>query len=310
MLVPMVLGAPRARRIFESAARKHLAEQVPDPALRSALTPDFAIGCKRVLVSDDYYPALTRPNVELVTEAAAEVREDAVVDTTGRARPVDTIIFATGFNASEPSFPQRITGRGGRCLADDWRQGMEAHLGTLVHGYPNLLLMLGPNTVLGHNSVVFMLEAQLQLLTHLMALRRSGLHSVEVRQRVQQAYNAELQRKLSTTVWSTGGCASWYLDHRGRNTTLWPGYTLPYRWRTRRIRAGDVVARPLPGLGQPADGGRSNGSAAARWRHGHRSRRLVERRSLGSRAVGSPSVGPPSLDQGMPPSTRSTAPVV
>lgn len=280
LLVPMMLGNRQAREVLEGAARRHLAAQVPDPGLRRVLTPDFAIGCKRVLVSDDYYPALSQPNVELVPHAAAGLREAAVVDEAGVAREVDTIIFATGFNASEPSFCSRITGRAGLSLAEAWSAGMEAYLGTLVSGFPNLLLLLGPNTVLGHNSVVFMIESQLNLLVDLVRRqRREGIASIDVRPRVQWSYNRQLQSRLQRSVWSTGGCGSWYLDHRGRNTTLWPGFTWPYRQRTRRLRLGDYVVS----------------------------------RSVGTSPAPTPAqaASPAQSDaQGMPPSTRNTAPVV
>jgi cation diffusion facilitator CzcD-associated flavoprotein CzcO len=195
-------------------------------------------------VSDDYYPALTQDNVTVVTHAARSVEGGSVVDAAGGAHDVDTIILATGFNATEPTFASRITGRGGERLSERWREGMEAYLGTVVRGFPNLFLLLGPNTVLGHNSVIFMVESQIALVLDFLSQReKKGFSSAEVRQKVQDLFNLEMQRKLATSVWMTGGCASWYLDRRGRNTTLWPGHTMPYRRRTRRFVASEYVLR-------------------------------------------------------------------
>lgn len=243
LLVPVMMGKPRARATVEGLARRYLAAQVADPALRDKLTPRYALGCKRVLVSDDYYPALVQPNVELVG-AAAELREDAVVDVDGVARQVDAVILATGFNASEPSFATRIVGRQGLRLSDAWREGMAAYLGTMVAGFPNMFLLLGPNTVLGHNSVLVMLESQLAFMEDFLRhSRRLGFASADVRPGVQALFNLSLQRRLSHMVWSTGGCGSWYLDRHGRNTTLWPGYTMDYWRRSRRFHPSEFVVR-------------------------------------------------------------------
>ncbi len=243
LVVPVMQNRPKAVAAAEALAQKHLERQVADRELRHALTPRFHIGCKRILLSDDYYPTLCQDNVHVVTAPATEVRAHAVVDAEGGVHDVDTIIFATGFNASEPGFARRIVGRTGR-LSEVWQEGMEAYLGTVVHGFPNLFLLLGPNTVLGHNSVIFMIESQLSyLVDYLQKKNRLGFSSAEVRQKVQRLYNLEVQRRLATSVWLNGGCASWYLDHRGRNTTLWPGYTIPYRLRTRSFRPDEFVLR-------------------------------------------------------------------
>jgi cation diffusion facilitator CzcD-associated flavoprotein CzcO len=243
LLAPVMMARPRAVATVEALARKHLEAQVPDPELRATLTPSFRIGCKRIMVSDDYYPALGQPNVEVVS-AAARLTPDALIDDQGVSHHVDTVIFATGFNAAEPSFPANIVGRHDRRLADSWREGREAYLGTVVHGFPNLFMLLGPNTVLGHNSVVFMIESQLSMILDYLRYRVChGIRSAEVRHRVQAIYNLDLQRRLVRSIWTTGGCGSWYLDRRGRNTTLWPGFTLPYRVRTRRFHPEDYVLR-------------------------------------------------------------------
>jgi cation diffusion facilitator CzcD-associated flavoprotein CzcO len=230
---------PAALRAVEGVARRHLRRQVPDPALRGALTPAYTIGCKRILLSNDYYPALCRPNVELVTDGIAEVREHSMVTVDGTERPVDTVIFATGFHVTDLPAASRIRGRDGVVLRDAWAAGMEAYKGTTVAGFPNLWFVVGPNTGLGHTSMVIMIEAQAGYVGDaLRQMRRRGLRTAEVRVAAQDRYNAAVQRRLATTVWSVGGCSSWYLDERGRNTTLWPGTTWSFRRRTHRFDPG------------------------------------------------------------------------
>lgn len=234
-------------------ARRHLRSAVPDPELRAALTPDYTLGCKRVLLSNDYYPALLRDNVELITDAVAEVRPDAVVTRDGRVREVDTIIFGTGFRVTEMPIAHRVRGRDGRSLAQAWQGSMRAYRGTCVPGFPNLFLLLGPNTGLGHNSVVFMIECQLNYLVGLLRhLDRTGRRAVEPTVAAYHRYARSIDRRMAGTVWSRGGCRSWYLDAMGRNPTLWPGYTWSYWLRTRRFDA--AAYRPVPaGRADPPD---------------------------------------------------------
>jgi cation diffusion facilitator CzcD-associated flavoprotein CzcO len=224
---------PRLMKIPERIARRHLAKQVSDPGLRRKLTPAYRMGCKRVLLSNDYFPALQQPNVEVVTEGIAEVKEHSVVDGDGIEREVDAIIFGTGFRVIDMPFAERVTGIGGRTLAQRWDGGMKALKGTSIPGFPNLFMLLGPNTGLGHNSVVFMIEAQIAYVADaLRTMRERGATTVEVRQEAVEAYDAEIQERLQGSVWNTGGCASWYLDEHGRNSVIWPGFTWPYKRRT------------------------------------------------------------------------------
>ena len=235
----------RLAKLPERVALKHLRDQVPDPELRRDLTPDYTIGCKRVLLSNDYLPALMQPNVELVTDGIAEVRASSVVTAGGSEREVDTIIFGTGFRVTDPPSADLMRGRDGRTLAETWRGTMEAHLGTTIAGFPNLFFLVGPNTGLGHNSIVFMIESQLNyVLDALRTMDARGAGSIDVRPDVQARYNAAIQKRLRNTVWNTGGCASWYLDHTGRNTTLWPGFTWPFRRLLRRFDADHYELRP------------------------------------------------------------------
>lgn len=229
-------GSPVAVAMARWEAQRHMARAIRDPALRAKLTPGYEIGCKRVLFSDDWYPALARENVELVTEPIARIGEDSVVTADGEARPADVLVFATGFRVTETVAELPFRGRGGRTLAEAWKDGIAAYLGAAVHGFPNLFLMLGPNTGLGHNSVLLMVEAQARHVARLLAeMRRRRIEAVEPRPDVQAAYAAEMQRRLAGMVWQAGGCSSWYQDAQGRNPTLWPGTVGEFR---RRARAG------------------------------------------------------------------------
>jgi cation diffusion facilitator CzcD-associated flavoprotein CzcO len=238
----------RLAKYVERLALRHLERSVPDAALRAKLTPRYRIGCKRILVSDDYLPTLMRPNVELVTEGVAEVREHSVVGGDGVERLVDAIIFGTGFRVTEPPLAEHVRGRDGRTLAAVWDGSPRAHLGTTVTGFPNLFILMGPNTGLGHTSVLYMLEAQMEhLLSALRYMREHGVTVLEPRAEAQAAYAAEVQRRMKGTVWTAGGCASWYLDRKGRNSTLWPDFTWRFRRRVARLNPGEYVMSGPPG---------------------------------------------------------------
>ncbi|ETK33685.1 flavin-containing monooxygenase [Microbispora sp. ATCC PTA-5024] len=242
---------PRLMKVQRRMAERHLAAQVADPALRAKLTPDYTIGCKRILLSSDYYPALTRENVELVTDRVTEIRERSIVDATGREHEVDVIVYGTGFKVVDALNEQRIIGRNGLKIQDAWRDGVEAYLGVSTAGFPNLFFLLGPNTGLGHTSVVFMIEAQVRyVMDCLRLLSRTGAGAVDVRPGAQRAYNDRLQRRLDRLVWTEGGCTSWYLDEHGKNRTIWPGFTFEYWARTRKVKpeAYELI-RPSPARG-------------------------------------------------------------
>jgi cation diffusion facilitator CzcD-associated flavoprotein CzcO len=227
-------------RRLQWIAMRHLRRSVSDPALRERLTPPFTMGCKRVLPSNAYYPAVSQPNVEVVTGRIARVTEGAVVTEDGSAREVDVIVFATGFRPTDPVLGHAIRGRGGRSLAETWQGSPRAYLGTMVAGFPNLFLLMGPNTALGHSSVLYMVEAQLELVAA--AIRRlsdHGLLALEPREEAQSAYVAEVDRHMRGSVWTSGGCSSWYLDHTGRNSTIWPDFTFRFRRMLSRLRPED-----------------------------------------------------------------------
>jgi cation diffusion facilitator CzcD-associated flavoprotein CzcO len=229
---------PRILKRAEGMWRRHMHSAITDQAMRDQLTPGYDMGCKRVLLSNDFYPALARPNVALVTEKIIEFRPDAVVTADGTEHPVDTVILATGFHVTDNPGFGKITGRGGRTIAEAFGQ---TYLGTVVPGFPNYFNLVGANTGLGHSSMLLMIESQLNLVAEAIArVEAAGGGPFEVRPEVAAAYNADLQRKLPGTVWGSG-CSSWYLDQEGRNLTLWPGFTFEFRRRTRRFRSADYV---------------------------------------------------------------------
>jgi cation diffusion facilitator CzcD-associated flavoprotein CzcO len=240
----------RMRKLATRMALRQLAQQVPDPQLRAKLTPRYELGCKRILPTEEWYPALMQPNVEVVTEGIREIGPHSIVSGDGSEREVDTIIFGTGFHVTDIPIAERVRGRDGRTLAETWDGSPTAYKGAAVAGYPNLFFLVGPNTGLGHNSIVFMIESQIAYVAGaLAALRRSGAGSLEVRPQAQAAYNAQLEEMTEGTVWVSGGCSSYYIDRNGRNSTLWPTFTYPFRRRTREFDEGAYAlgaAAPAP----------------------------------------------------------------
>jgi cation diffusion facilitator CzcD-associated flavoprotein CzcO len=240
-------GRGRLRALAQNLAGKHLAASVPDPDLRAILTPDYEMGCKRVLLSNDYYPAVAAPNVRVVPHGVQRVLPQGVVAADGTVHEADVIVFGTGFQVMDIPVAHRITGRTGQTLADHWGDSPKAHRGSTVAGFPNLFVLLGPNTALGHSSVVLMIEGQIAyVMAALRAMERLKARSVEVRGAVQDAYDARLQEGLSTTVWAQGGCKAWYTNDSGRNFTLWPTHTWTFRSLTSRFDAEsyEVLAEP------------------------------------------------------------------
>lgn len=234
----------RLSKLIERLALRHLNKSIADPELRAKLTPTYAIGCKRILVSDDYLPALARPNVELVTNGIAEIREQSIVDDEGVERFVDAIIFGTGFQVTDQPLAKHIRGSHGRTLGEVWAGSPQAHVGTTVANFPNLFILMGPNTGLGHNSVLYMMEAQLEhLLAALSYMERHGVSVLEPRPGAQAAYVADVKKRMRGTVWTAGGCASWYLDRTGQNSTLWPDFSWRFRRRVARLRPDEYLMR-------------------------------------------------------------------
>jgi cation diffusion facilitator CzcD-associated flavoprotein CzcO len=243
--VPGITRDQRGLKVQKALARAHLRRQVPDPELRRRLTPDYEIFCKRIILSNEWYPAIQAPNVDIVSSGVREVREHSIVDNDGMEREIDTLIFATGFRPAELPIAERIRGREGRSLAEVWAGSPQAYLGTTVSGFPNLFLFYGPNLNLGHSSIVYMLESQTNYaLDALRTMRTRGAAEFEVRAEAQDAYNEEIQERLARTVWNNGGCGSWYFDGNGRNSIQWPGFTFEFRRRTRRFDAAAYRLSP------------------------------------------------------------------
>ena len=236
-----VVDVPLVRRLVARLAHRHLRRQVPDPALREKLTPDYAPGCKRVLFSGDYYPALTQRNVTVETEKIVEIGPTGVRTADGVVHEADVLVYGTGFRATELLVPMTVRGRRGAALAQTWRHGAWAYLGITVPGFPNMFLVYGPNTNLGANSIVFMLESQARYVVR--AVRalagRPGV-ALEVKAEVAARYDAALQRRLGRSVWTR--CASWYRNAAGRIVSNWPGTVSQYRMRTRALDLTDYRA--------------------------------------------------------------------
>lgn len=220
---------PGLMKIVERNALAFLASEVTEPALRAKLTPSYTIGCKRILLSNDWYRTLARSHVEVVTDPIERITPTGIVTRDGVERPADAIIYGTGFNTQQPIGPGMIFGRDGRDLGAEWIRNAEAYKGSTVAGFPNLFMLGGPNTLLGHSSVIYMHEAQVTyVMDAIQTMRREGLRSLEVAADAQRAYNEALQAREKQTVWQSG-CKSWYLNEEGRNTTLWPDFTFRFK---------------------------------------------------------------------------------
>ncbi len=237
---PMIfLDSPPLSAIGEKMSTRHLHAQVKDPALREKLLPHFQFGCKRILVSDDYWASFERENVELVTDPIEQIVPGGIETTDGKVRELDALILATGFALGLATAPFPVTGRGGRSLGDAWRDGAVAYKGMTVSGFPNWFILMGPNTGPGHTSVLVYTEAQIEhTLQAIRKLRREGLKYVDVRQDVEDRYNRGIQGRMKYMSWSTG-CHSWYLSKDGSNHALYPGFAAEYALRARNFHPSD-----------------------------------------------------------------------
>lgn len=221
--------------LVEYLFQRHIRKVVKDGKLRHRLMPDYPIGCKRILISNQWYETLTQPHVDVINTGIQEITENGILDTEGNLREIDTIIYGTGFAATEFMAPMQITGLDGRTLKDTWKDGAEAYLGLTVSGFPNFFMLYGPNTNLGHNSIVYMIESQVNyILDAIQTTLQNKLLFTNVRAEVQHEFNQSIQEKMKKTVWAQG-CTSWYQTADGKNTNNWPGFTLEYRQRTRRF---------------------------------------------------------------------------
>lgn len=244
-VAPVMIKNNWMTRIAERLGHRYIRRMIKDPLLREKITPSYALGCKRVLLSDDYYPALTKANVDVVTEGIACIDEQGVVGRDGSRTELDVLILATGFKVPVAGAPFRIEGPDGRVLDDDWRGGSEAYLGMSVSGYPNLLYIMGPNTGPGNISVIFYIESQLRyILGYLAHLRKRNIATLDLKEQAQREFNKTIQEKMQRTTW-TSGCDSWYLTEDGKNTTLWPGYSWQYRMQSRDFDVSVYNSRRL-----------------------------------------------------------------
>lgn len=241
---------PNELGVVESIAKANMAKAIKDPALRAKLTPSYRIGCKRILLSSAYYPALAQPNVDVVAAGLTEVRGSTLVGADGTETEVDAIVFGTGFHVTDMPIAQRVVGVGGTTLAEAWKGGMEALRGATAAGFPNWMTVIGPNTGLGNSSMILMIESQLNYLADYLkaldALAAPGERvALDPKPAAVGAWNDRVQERMKRTVWNTGGCTSWYLDANGRNTTIWPGTTTEFRKATREVRLVEYdVLRP------------------------------------------------------------------
>ncbi|MBO0843310.1 MAG: NAD(P)/FAD-dependent oxidoreductase [Nocardioides sp.] len=231
LYVPAFTTLPQLSNIPKSAALKNIRAGISDPELRRKVTPDYRIGCKRILISNTYYPALASDNVDLVTDPIARVTPTGIVTGDGVEREIDVLVVATGFYTTDLPIAHRVTGRGGRLMSDRFAEtGTAAYKGTTVPGFPNFFFVVGPNTGLGHSSMVFIIESQVHYIREaIKAMRADEIAAVEPTERAFAEWNADVQQRMKGTVWSAGGCSSWYLDEHGRNTTLWPWFTFTFR---------------------------------------------------------------------------------
>lgn len=251
---------PKFVKLLELASRRMLTKQVKDPVLRKQLTPDYKIGCKRILLTNDYYPALQRPDVDLVTSPIAEFTKTGLTTADGKSHEADVVILATGFSTDNRCATEHIVGRDGMTIQEAWRDGMSAHLGTTVSGFPNMFMLMGPNSGGGAQSILFVIEAQLHYVVECLRMMRTRRATrLEVRAEVQRAFNSRLHRRLAGSVWNSGGCHSWFLDHTGQNRQSWPGTGTSYWRATRRpdpqafSLTSSARKRPLRMVPQPTD---------------------------------------------------------
>jgi len=227
---------PGMLKIVQLLAKGFMSLNIRDKALQEKLKPDYVIGCKRVLLSNNYLSSLKKPNVNLITENIECITPGGIKTRDGREYELDIIIASTGFLAAEAGSPFPVYGLDDKELNAHWKNGPSAYLGTCVSGFPNFFIMTGPNTALGHNSMIYMIESQASyVMSALQLIHQSPQLAFDIPQKMQDSYNEALQKRLAKTVWNTGGCSSWYLASNGLNTTLWPDFTFLYRHKTRRF---------------------------------------------------------------------------
>ncbi|MBW5485207.1 flavin-containing monooxygenase [Streptomyces bambusae] len=266
---------PNQLGLIESLAKANMARAIKDPQLRAKLTPSYRIGCKRILLSSEYYPALARPDVDVVASGLKEIRGSVLVAADGTEAEVDAIIFGTGFHVTDMPIADRVVGVDGLSLAEAWKDGMKSLRGATAAGFPNWMTIIGPNTGLGNSSMILMIESQLSYMADY--VRQLGVlggrAALAARPSAVNAWNRRVQDRMQRTVWNTGGCTSWYLDAGGRNTTVWPGTTGEFRRETRAVDLAEYEVvrgrdrdrdRAVPAAARATAGGPATGKARAK----------------------------------------------
>lgn len=244
--VPAFNRFPKLMKLIEAQGKANIAKAIADLELRAKVTPTYRAGCKRILVSNKWYPAIASDNVDLITDGIAEIRKNSIVSKDGEEREIDVLVIATGFHVTDPPIAQHVVGGDGRTLAEHWSEtGMRAYKGTTISGFPNHFQLVGPNTALGHSSMIFQIESQVRYVVDAVRTMRSrGLASVEPTLEAQNRWTDAVQERMKPTVWLTGGCASWYVDEHGHNTTLWPGQTFTFRQKLSSFDVDQYVVTP------------------------------------------------------------------
>lgn len=242
---PLFVHCPKLSRYASILGKVYLERSIKDVELREKLRPQYSMGCKRILPSRGFYRALKKEHVHLNADGITRITENGILDKQGNETKVDHIVYATGFEAAD--FPSwfKVSGNKNQQLMDVWKDGPEAYLGTTVSGFPNMFVLIGPNTGLGHTSMTIMIEASVQyVIACLKAMEKHNAKSMEVKAEVQASFNTKIQKKLAKTIWMTGGCNSWYISKTGKNTSLWPGFTFSFARRTKRVKAKEYHFEP------------------------------------------------------------------
>lgn len=243
-VIGMKYSQTMLKLVAQRKALRMLAEQVPDPALRRQLTPEYTIGCKRILLSNTLLPALGLPSTTLHgrTDGVREINEAGIVTGQGDQVDLDVIVYATGYDVTDDAISYPVVGRGGLSLGDVWSDYPRAYLGTAVPGFPNLFVVTGPNTGIGHTSALFIIESQMAyIMDAIGTVEGRGLDSIEVRAEAEEAYTAKIHAAMVGTVWESGGCDSWYKHKSGKVIAMFPGFSFTYRWLTRKVDVSDHV---------------------------------------------------------------------
>jgi len=238
-----VIGFKYSRKALtlfaQRVAEKNLEKQVPDPVLRKKLTPDFVIGCKRIILSSTLYPALVRPNVTVhdKTQGIAAINAQGIQTQDGQQVDLDLIVWSTGYDATDGVISYPVIGKGGSTLADAWKAFPRAYLGTAMPGFPNLFVVTGPNTGIGHTSAIFVIEAQMNyILKSIQQLDKTGSKAIEVKPEAEAAYTGMIHSEMEKTVWKAGGCKSWYQSKSGHVIAMFPGFSFTYRQLANRFK--------------------------------------------------------------------------